>query len=176
MASRKDFTGRRLKRLLVLGPVEEGKPAKETSWYCKCDCGNHVVRNGDKISGNKLRSCGCLSLERPTSWKQQYNIYRRAAIKRNLEFSLTFEDFCRLTAQDCVYCGTSPREIHKSRKKWHVSNGIDRENNSIGYVLDNCVTCCRTCNFMKHTQTKEDFITQCKRIADLHSNTIARAA
>jgi len=38
-----------------------------------------------------------------------------------------------------------------------IKVGIDRKNNDIGYKLDNCVSCCSACNFMKHKLSLEVF-------------------
>lgn len=46
-------------------------------------------------------------------------------------------------------------------------NGIDRIDNSKGYNLDNCVTCCTQCNTAKMQETEEDFK---KWIIDVYNN------
>jgi deoxycytidylate deaminase len=40
--------------------------------------------------------------------------------------------------QPCIYCG-----------KQITTAGIDRIDNNVGYTIDNCVACCRVCNWMK---------------------------
>ncbi len=39
-------------------------------------------------------------------------------------------------------------------------NGIDRKNSTLGYTMDNCVTCCGSCNIMKNKFTEEEFISK----------------
>ena len=48
---------------------------------------------------------------------------------------------------DCYYCGKFPNKV----------NGIDRVNNSVGYTYDNCVPCCKRCNYLKNKTTQEEF-------------------
>lgn len=36
-------------------------------------------------------------------------------------------------------------------------NGVDRINNSIGYVIENCVPCCRQCNRSKDILNQKEF-------------------
>jgi hypothetical protein len=50
-----------------------------------------------------------------------------------------------------------------------VYNGIDRRENSIGYTLANCVSCCGPCNMMKKVLSYAEFIERCKRIASKFS-------
>lgn len=66
---------------------------------------------------------------------------------------LTFEQFMEFWQQDCSYCGDTIRTV-----------GIDRIDNSIGYVPGNCVPCCEPCNKMKRMQTKEAFLERCQKI------------
>ena len=37
-------------------------------------------------------------------------------------------------------------------------NGIDRVNNNIGYILNNCVACCKYCNIAKGVRTITEFL------------------
>jgi len=82
--------------------------------------------------------------------------YRNSAKKRGHIFSLTREEFWKLIKGECFYCGES------SNKR----NGIDRKDNAIGYVIENCVSACRRCNMMKGQMTQMGFIETCTRIAN----------
>ena len=62
---------------------------------------------------------------------------KMGAKHRGLEWTLTDEDTVEMMTSPCVYCGVL-LEI----------NGIDRMDNTKGYVPDNCVPCCKTCNLM----------------------------
>jgi len=76
-----------------------------------------------------------------------YNEYKKGAINRNYEFKISKEEF-DITFNSCHYCGKEPNK----------RNGIDRLNNDIGYLKNNIVSCCSTCNLMKQDSSAEDFI------------------
>ena len=61
------------------------------------------------------------------------------------EFALTEERFRYLLAQPCSYCGRS-------------GGGIDRQDNSKGYIECNCVPCCKICNRAKGNMPLDEFI------------------
>ena len=61
-------------------------------------------------------------------------------------------------------------QVVKKNTTNHI-NGIDRINNELGYVLDNCESCCYDCNIAKRVMIKDDFIMKCVKIAsNTHSN------
>lgn len=72
------------------------------------------------------------------SKENRYNIYKKNAKRRNIDFNLSKEEFYNLTSQPCFYCG--------DLKQY---NGIDRINSKQSYNLKNCVPCCTICNKMK---------------------------
>lgn len=90
------------------------------------------------------------------------NNYKSRAKRKKLVFNLSKEDFKFLTSQNCNYCGCSPKHSvnrphsnpkYKNSLRFngdYLYNGIDRKDSKLGYVLDNCVTCCRDCNTIKH--------------------------
>jgi len=89
--------------------------------------------------------------------KEWYNRYKNRMIKKGKIFDLTREDFDSIRASKCVYCGRSSTSEH--------SNGIDCLSSDKGYIISNCVTSCKDCNFMKRMQTYEDFISKSKKIS-----------
>ncbi len=46
----------------------------------------------------------------------------------------------------------------------YIYNGIDRVKNEVGYEVENCVACCKTCNIMKQGLSKEDFLNHIKGV------------
>ena len=86
--------------------------------------------------------------------KEKYNRYRLGAKYRNIEFMITFEEFKDFWQKPCYYCG---EEINKI--------GLDRINNKREYKVDNIVSCCSDCNYLKGRFTKDKFIEQCKKVA-----------
>lgn len=106
-----------------------------------------------------------------TQIKKKFYIYKRSAEMRGYEFKLSKRDFVDLIYGDCYYCGASPSTEYcntPNRKNAHfiVINGIDRIDNSIGYIYSNVVSCCKHCNYMKGTMGKDDFISLCKSVTD----------
>lgn len=87
-----------------------------------------------------------LSLDRIT-----YN-YIKSAEKRNIDYKLTDENAQSLMDQECFYC----KDVNDNGEKYF--NGIDRMDNNVGYNVDNCVTCCKTCNYSKCEMSLNDFI------------------
>lgn len=87
------------------------------------------------------------------TFKYRYNAYRARARQKGREFSLTFEEFSLMLSSICYYCGSS------------VKIGIDRKDNSQGYLIDNSTPCCWRCNRGKGTMHSERFIAMCKEVA-----------
>jgi hypothetical protein len=85
-----------------------------------------------------------------------YTNYKRCAIVKQLSFEITQEDFITLVKLPCDYCGIIQEKGF---------NGIDRIDSTIGYINDNCVSCCAMCNFMKGCLDKDIFIERVEHIA-----------
>lgn len=144
-----------------------------------CDCGNiKSVRKDWLVS--KGTSCGCDTKERFLSSilariddlelitnKLEY-AYKQAASNRNIEYVLPKDIFVELIFLPCVYCGELPsNEISRSGSfsdRSLLVNGIDRIDNSIGYVLENVVPCYGLCNRIKSDRQKEEFLDHMRKI------------
>jgi hypothetical protein len=99
------------------------------------------------------------------------NDYRQQAKRRGLLWSLTSEEARKLFEAPCVFCGRPPvqrKKIPSGRGHFYF-NGIDRVDNSTGYVLPNCVTCCWMCNWMKRDLSTSEFLEHVRLICH-HSN------
>lgn len=171
-----DLTGRRFGKLLVLRPGQSHGANGHSSWRCLCDCGNETQVLTTYLSLGDTKSCGCLKyLSRLAPGQSGFNClltsYKDGARVRKLEFSLKDELFRKLTSRDCHYCGkppamVSPQLSKKSRVIPYIHNGVDRVDNNQGYVEDNCVSCCKLCNFMKCHFSVEEFLHHVQGIAD----------
>lgn len=133
-------------------PSGNGKPVY---WVVKCSCGNYGSVDTTSLKSGNSQSCGCyqkelISGERISKERKhlnkKFNQYRHGAIKRDYDFDLTIDDVEKLLNKKCHYCGNIN------------SDGIDRVNNNIGYNIDNCVPCCKTCNRAKNNMTYEEFM------------------
>lgn len=180
-----DRTGMRYGKLTVLSLDLERTNESDnlrSYWNCICDCGIECSKNGTNLSQGGTRSCGCLAKrnrDASESNKKGFGVntrnivflsYKRSAKRRKnkIDFNLSLEDFLVLTSQNCYYCGDIPQNIQKSKHNNgdFVYNGIDRVDNKIGYSVDNCVPCCKLCNYMKSVMKIEQFIVQSIKIAN----------
>lgn len=50
-----------------------------------------------------------------------------------------------------------------------IFTGIDRKDSSEGYHIENCVTCCKTCNFAKNNTPYDEFIQYLDRLTAFRS-------
>jgi hypothetical protein len=123
------------------------------SYHCKCDCGNDTLVRACNLRSGSTRSCGCLRREvmsnrrdenTPLREKQRY--YKQNAKLRGYSWELSFDEFARLALASCHYC-RGP------------GGGVDRVDNAIGYTIDNCVSCCSTCNTAKSDMNLQQFTT-----------------
>jgi hypothetical protein len=116
----------------------------------KCQkCHNYVVKQ-DEQRINRIRN---YREERFRNINQLYKDYNKSAKRRNHSFDLDLEKFKVLALSECHYC-----DYYKEGEV----NGIDRVNNDLGYTMDNCVTCCYTCNKMKRYYHPLYFVQTCK--------------
>lgn len=72
-----DLTGQKFGRLTV---EARAVGARESSWLCRCECGNQVtVRAGNLKSGNS-KSCGCLTPNIARGWvgTPEYTAFKNA--------------------------------------------------------------------------------------------------
>ena len=122
-----------------------------------CACGK-ISAVEERLGNNPICRL-CYQKRHP---EQGFSRYTNEAKRRKYEWGLTKEQFIILVAQPCHYCGNLPDGII------HKYLGIDRKNNLVGYVLDNCVPCCHVCNYAKGTMDYQDFLSMCARIATHH--------
>lgn len=172
-----DIAGQRFGRLLVVerAPNQRGP----VHWLCRCDCGNETVVASVNIRTGNTRSCGCLHAEsarkngRTTmltngeaAFRALLGHYKRNARNRGIEFKLSREEFKALTQQDCYYCGSMPQSIMRGATYSgdYVYNGVDRIDNALGYIPDNCVPCCKFCNLAKAGGMHEEFTAYLDRV------------
>lgn len=100
--------------------------------------------------------------------------YKNNAKNRGIVFAVTKEELRALTQQNCSYCGTIPCQVSKvigpkiSQRvldhSIYIYNGVDRIDSSIGYFVENLVTCCVTCNKMKMALGVAEFLAHIVKI------------
>ena len=161
--------GKVYNKLIIL---KYDKSIKNHKYYiCSCTCGKEKSIALDNIKGNRIKSCGHVKSENEEDYgidgssKNLFNKYKRQAKYRNLEFSIDYLSFCKLTSSACFYCGQLPITNYTYRNKPpYIYNGIDRVNNLLGYTQENSVACCPICNFMKGNKNQDDFFKKIKEI------------
>lgn len=171
-----DKTGDKYGRLIVVRQVGRNKYGR-VLWECRCDCGNIIIVDSSHLNPSGTRSCGCLRTdnvrkavclpEGRSAFNSLYSGYVRDARKRGLEFSFTKEQFEDIVTSNCHYCGAKPaREYARSWANGSFFyNGIDRKNNTIGYLPGNCVASCWECNYLKRGLDYGDFLSRVEAIA-----------
>ena len=97
--------------------------------------------NCKTLTHNKGKYCKECMKAYHHSLNGRYSTYKTMAKKKQRIFQLSIDEFDILTKSKCVYCGSIG------------VNGIDRVDNNIGYVSNNCITCCKICNFMKEDKS-----------------------
>ena len=175
---KKDYTGVKRKHLTGIKYLYSIK--YRAFWQWRCVCGNLIVRN----TGSIPESCGCENVKRlkkqaenrilpnNQSFKNKlFERYKKDAIRRNLIFKLSRNQFETFLDKDCHYCGSPPSNEmlttlveNKNNSRTFKHSGIDRCINSIGYILNNCVPCCFICNKMKMTLDYGTFINHISKI------------
>jgi len=145
-------------------------------WKCLCDCGNYHTTNSGSLINGVVVSCGCYHKEQASkqhrkslgkaNFNRLYEKYKGGAKRRKLEFSLSKEEFRKLTLGNCIYCGKEPSQIfnYKGSYGTYTYNGVDRKNNSVGYVIENCASCCGICNERKGSMNYDEFILWIKMV------------
>jgi len=149
-------------------------------YLCRCDCGKEQLVRGDYLIQGRSKSCGCLRSDRAKQIgiKQRtedsyhnliYGNCKRSAKHRNKEWKLTKKEHYDIICKPCFYCGKEPilRESNVGIPFSHW--GIDRMDNSKGYVYENCVSCCPICNSMKRDLNPDAFIQHLKKIISNYS-------
>jgi len=170
----KDITGVKFNKLIVLKRMPDDKWGK-LMWLVKCDCGKETIVKGIYLKNNHTKSCGCLRsiqgkitphFKRPYEWI--YNLLVACIKKRKLSIDFTYENFLEFTKiNQCYYCGDAINwDIYRKNGVTPLRYNLDRKNNKIGYIKNNCVVCCKKCNSMKSILTEEDYIQQCKKVVD----------
>jgi hypothetical protein len=132
--------------------------------------GNLGLRNKTKTKPNrKPRTTSVkLSPEMATVRKRMRD-YKRGASTRGLPFELTEQMCAELFTGACYYCGAEPESLSETYTRQRDSklvaqNGIDRRDNSVGYVLGNCVSACARCNYAKGTMSETEFLAWARQL------------
>lgn len=81
--------------------------------------------------------------------KNKYNISfrwqhaKKTATRRKKIFLLTLEEYSKIIENKCYYCDDYLK-LHNE-----TGSGLDRIDNTVGYVINNVVSCCGNCNLIR---------------------------
>lgn len=154
--------------------IEHGR--KRRYFLVKCSCGTEFEVKAASISSGNTSSCGCYGRERrlearripdrqSVALRHLFQERKSGAAKRDYSWNLSFEQFKSLVLSPCHYSGRQPSQVWKSSGgSFCIVNGIDRQDNSRGYEIDNCVSCCKDVNFAKRSLSEQDFLTLVKEV------------
>lgn len=160
-----DIIGQKFGRLTVIRDIEN---EKRSLCLCKCECGKEITTRKDALKAGRTISCGCYHKEKLKKGKTSeevlirniFNSYKNNAKKRKICFELNSEDFESIIRKKCAYCGrdwSNKRISNYDQDIYFLYNGIDRVDSKKGYILDNCVPCCSTCNMAKSSMALDEF-------------------
>lgn len=170
-----DLTGKIVGYLTVIKRVENNN-ARHARWLCKCKCGEETIVTASRLQREITKSCGCLQKEiisainkkeeGESSRNRVYSVYKYNAKKDKKEFSLSNDEVNDIISQDCYYCNKPPSQVMKNRYSNGdtIYTGIDRIDNTKGYVQGNVRPCCDICNYAKGELTEKEFFIKMKMI------------
>jgi hypothetical protein len=121
-----------------------------TEQRIRCDKKNRKVRMENP---EKVKEWGRNESKTPQGI---FHSYKGGAKKRKIIFSISVEQFSTFIGKPCMYCGD-------------IAKGVDRIENSKGYVMENLGSCCGKCNHMKRQWSEKEFIDHCKKIVENYS-------
>lgn len=116
---------------------------------CK-DCGSSFVKNSQH---DVCSDCSKDHHHHNHSVLGKFRSYKHGAKRRGLDWDINIEQFHQFWYANCKYCGDTIEGV-----------GIDRVDNAVGYLSDNCVPCCETCNEMKLDHTTSKWIGHMQKI------------
>lgn len=146
---------------------EAERAEKRTDTSSCYKCGKNDVEFAKTKRGTQSRFCvGCYSKLRAVEDTRHrkvskqtpevyYADYKRDAARKKRLFELTLDEFRSIISKPCAYCGKIEELEY---------NGVDRIDNSKGYIIDNCAAACKMCNLMKSDHAASDFKNHCKAI------------
>ena len=126
------------------------RAAKDIDGYLQHNA--NVMKNWRDRNPEKMEEA---NRKRRESLEAHYKICRRSARTKKLEFTYSEEEFKTLVEMPCYYCDTMDEKGF---------NGIDRMNQSVGYIQSNGVSCCAMCNWLKGSLDSATFIKRTKHI------------
>lgn len=171
----RDLTGMKFNSWKVLKKISKQYPQEwhGNKYLCICDCGTERELLGGSLTTGASKTCGCSQIKetKDTALQSLFNGTKNNAKRRKIDFSLSKEYFAILSEKPCSYCGSLPEQRFNVKKtkmstqqRKFFYNGIDRVDSSEGYTETNTVSCCKNCNFSKHSMSLDEWKAHIKKI------------
>ena len=148
---------------------------------CVCICGNRGCCSLKNLRNGKSTSCGCFRAEpkREGDIPAALRVFRKYQMHNRHPGNITFEQFYELSKMPCHWCGREPKNIRKPGRKNKdksqrksgipfIYNGLDRLDSTKGHDYENCVPCCRRCNWSKNDGTIDEFLSMIREVYQRH--------
>ena len=137
----------------------------QTTAVCECLCGGKTTTTITRLASHHTKSCGCLRQNKTGTGSVINSVlttYKSCAKQKGLVFELDKTAVEKLILSPCFYCGTPPYRVWtifrvSGKNSSLACNGIDRVDNSKGYLKSNSVPCCPRCNYAKRDMSLEEF-------------------
>lgn len=122
-------------------------------YICLCKCDRKTVVAGADLIRKKATQCFMCARNINKPYETLYNRFVHIVTKKNEKkhtCNITFKQFLKFTVIDkCHYCCAPIFWAKESRQANNKGYNLDRKNNDKGYTVNNCVVCCKRCNFGK---------------------------
>lgn len=180
MSAKKDLTGQRFGRLVVLGEYQPPQKEVHSQWVCQCDCGNKTIVRGSSLTYGATRSCGCLRDE--TAKKPRKHGGSRTKL---YAVWVAMKNRCK-NEKDMHYSNYGGRGIFvcdewdssfEAFRDWALANGyreglsIDRIDNDGPYSVENCIwTDKHTQAVNRRTHRGQEKKVQCVETGEIYKN------
>lgn len=121
-----------------------------------------------KRNSECMKSWRAKNKDHLAKWRTNNVNYRLKGIKQQAKLKgYTWSE--DMDEEACVAMMTSPCFYCEYKSEESV-NGIDRMDNTKGYVKENCVGCCKRCNFIKKSLDAHTFVERCVHISSCHGD------
>lgn len=152
------------------------KSSTRLVYYYKCNNCFNMIKPERKYLNKHSGLCR-FCVHKGTPYLSSYNHLKEGISRTNKKrkkqksFELTFKEFLEFVEiKNCHYCNRSIDWIKHSGNGSFKYN-LDRKDSNLGYSLNNCVVCCKVCNYMKGSEfSYEEFIETIKLLNKMRNN------
>lgn len=180
-ANAEEVTGRTFGDLTAIKRVKTNGKGRSATWLFKCVCQNLVKKDLHAVKKGSGDNCGCKTISKYhrtsgiVAYAWLFTKFKWACRNRKIKNALTLRDFLEFTTIDkCHYCYAhiywAKHSTHCGKQPGNNGYHLDRKNTDIGYKKENCVVCCRRCNYGKGTSfTYEEWFGMTSYFRNLYS-------